>query len=610
MTLIALPETHEPGRHIDTPAAERAAADLLAALGADLADEGLRETPRRMAAAYAELLTPQPFRPTTFPNDEGYDELVVARSIPFHSLCMHHLLPFHGVAHIGYLPGERILGLSKFARVVELFARDLQIQERLTVQIASWLQEHLAPKGVGVVLEAEHMCMSLRGVQKFGAQTVTSALHGVVRDDPRTRQEFLALTTRTDHALNRRRSPSWEPASPAPRPPRPCARRASTAASCCSGAEAERPYERPPLSKDYLRGESERDGAYVHGAGFYAEHEIELRAGASGDRARRERRELELEGGERLGYDRLLLATGAEPRRLCIPGAELDGVHLLRTFADSDALRERLDAGGRLVVVGAGWIGSEVAASARQRGMEVTVVAPEAVPLERVLGLEVGGIYRDLHRDHGVELRMEAGVASFEGEGRVERVTLQDGAPIACDAVVVGVGAAPRTGLAEAAGLAVENGVLVDGRLETSVSGIFAAGDVANHLHPVLGRLRVEHWDNALHQGPAAARAMLGADEPYARTPYFFSDQYDVGMEYSGFATSWDRVVFRGDPASRELIAFWLAGDRVVAGMNVNVWDVAETIGALIGHPADARRLADPDVPLGELVAAAREAAS
>src|SRR3954449_6050449 len=188
-----------PTDRIDLPAAEDAAARLLAALGADPDDEGLRETPRRMAAAYAELLTPQPFRATTFPNDEGYDELVVARSIPFHSLCKHHLLPFHGVAHVGYLPGDRILGLSKFARVVEHFARALQIQERLTVQIADWLQEHLAPKGVGVVLEAEHMCMSLRGVQKFGARTVTSALHGLVRDDPRTRQEFLALTTRSCH---------------------------------------------------------------------------------------------------------------------------------------------------------------------------------------------------------------------------------------------------------------------------------------------------------------------------------------------------------------------------------------------------------------------------
>jgi GTP cyclohydrolase IA len=194
MTLIALPEPVQAGRRIDMPAAERAAAELLVALGADLADEGLHQTPRRMAAALAELLTAEPFHATTFPNDGGYDELVVARSIPFHSLCMHHLLPFHGVAHIGYLPGERILGLSKFARVVELFARDLQIQERLTVQIAGWLQQHLAPRGVGVVLEAEHMCMTLRGVQKPGTKTVTSALHGLVRDDPRTRQEFLTLT--------------------------------------------------------------------------------------------------------------------------------------------------------------------------------------------------------------------------------------------------------------------------------------------------------------------------------------------------------------------------------------------------------------------------------
>jgi GTP cyclohydrolase I len=198
MTLVPPPAAAEPGRRIDPEAAQRAAADLLAALGADLADEGLRDTPRRMADAYAELLRSESFRPTTFPNDEGYDELVLVRSIPFHSLCMHHLLPFHGVAHIGYLPGERILGLSKFARVVELFARDLQVQERLTVQIAGWLEEQLAPKGVGVVLEAEHLCMSLRGVQKFGAKTVTSALHGHLRDDPRTRQEFLALTTRSD----------------------------------------------------------------------------------------------------------------------------------------------------------------------------------------------------------------------------------------------------------------------------------------------------------------------------------------------------------------------------------------------------------------------------
>jgi GTP cyclohydrolase I len=194
MSLVDPRGTDETGRRIDAHAAELAAADLLVALGADLTDEGVAETPRRMAAAYTEMLTSKPFRPTTFPNDEGYDELVLVRSIPFHSLCMHHLLPFHGLAHVGYLPGERILGLSKFARVVELFARDLQVQERLTKQIADWLQQQLAPKGVGVVIEAEHLCMSLRGVQKFGATTVTSALHGLVRDDPRTRQEFLALT--------------------------------------------------------------------------------------------------------------------------------------------------------------------------------------------------------------------------------------------------------------------------------------------------------------------------------------------------------------------------------------------------------------------------------
>ena len=196
--LELIPASAGQGRVIDRAAAERAAADLLAALGADLGDDQLRDTPRRMVDAYAELLTPEPFRPTTFPKEEGYDELVLVRSIPFHSLCMHHLLPFHGVAHVGYLPGQRIVGLSKLARVVELFARDLQVQERLTTQIAGWVQEQLEPKGVGVVLEAEHLCMSLRGVQKFGAKTVTSALHGLVRDDSRTRQEFLTLTTRSD----------------------------------------------------------------------------------------------------------------------------------------------------------------------------------------------------------------------------------------------------------------------------------------------------------------------------------------------------------------------------------------------------------------------------
>src|ERR687894_169074 len=202
VSALALAEPPTPtaeARHIDHAAVEQAARDLLRGLGADVDANGLEETPRRVAEAYVELLTPRPFRATTFPNDEGYDELIVARAIPFHSLCMHHMLPFHGVAHVGYLPGERIIGLSKLGRVVEFFARDLQIQERLTTQIADWLEDELEPKGAGVVLEAEHMCMSLRGVQKLGATTVTSALRGLVRDNPRTRQEFLALTTRSAH---------------------------------------------------------------------------------------------------------------------------------------------------------------------------------------------------------------------------------------------------------------------------------------------------------------------------------------------------------------------------------------------------------------------------
>ena len=375
------------------------------------------------------------------------------------------------------------------------------------------------------------------------------------------------------------------------------------------GAEPERPYERPPLSKEYLRGETDREQAYVHEAAFYEEHGIELRSGEHVVRLDPGRRELTLQSDEPLAYDRLLLATGSAPRRLSIPGSELEGVHYLRTFGDSDVLRARLDAGGRLVVIGAGWIGCEVAASARQRGIEVTVIAPHPVPFARVLGAEVGAIYRDIHVDHGVEMLLGTGAAALEGADSVERVRLNDGRTIDCDAVVVGIGATPRALLAAAAGLAVDNGILVDERLETSAPGVFAAGDVANQLHPSLGRLRVEHWDNALQQGPAAARSMLGSTEGYARLPYFFSDQYDVGMEYSGHATDWDRIVFRGDPAAREFIVFWLRDGRVLAGMNVNVWDVAETIRGLIGHPVDerptgrSRRTARTDRPgRGEVV--------
>ena len=371
------------------------------------------------------------------------------------------------------------------------------------------------------------------------------------------------------------------------------------------GDESERPYERPPLTKDYLRGESPREKAYVHSEAFYREHEIELITGTAATGLDPARSSVTLEDGRELAYDRLLVATGAEPRRISIAGADMSGVHYLRTLGDCDALRERLDPAGSVVVIGAGWIGAEFAASARQRGAEVTVIEPSSVPLERVLGPEVGAIYRDVHLEHGVRLLPGTGVEAFEGDGAVQQVMTSDGSAIECDFVVVGIGVVPRTQLAEAAGLKTDNGIVVDQALATSAPNVYAAGDVANAWHPFYGRhIRVEHWANALNQGPAAARAMLGHEVVYDRIPYFFSDQFDVGMEYSGFATEWDDVIFRGDPASREFIAFWLQNERVVAGMNVNVWDVNAHVQALIRsrQAVNPAALADLDTPLDALV--------
>jgi 3-phenylpropionate/trans-cinnamate dioxygenase ferredoxin reductase component len=367
------------------------------------------------------------------------------------------------------------------------------------------------------------------------------------------------------------------------------------------GDEAEQPYERPPLSKDYLRGESPRESARVHPDGFYVGNEIELRTGTVVERLDLDRRTIVLADGEEVGYDRLLLATGAEPRRLAVPGSELDGIHYLRELRDADEIAARLERGGRVVLIGAGWIGAEVAASARQKGLEVTIVERDELPLERVLGRELGRIYADVHHDQGVELLGGAALDRFEGAAAVERVRLADGRALDSDFVVVGVGVEPRTGLAREAGIAVDNGIAVSERLETSVEGVFAVGDVANAHNPFYGRrLRVEHWANALNQPLVAARAMLGKPASYERLPYFFSDQYDVGMEYSGYATQWDEVVFRGDPDAREFIAFWLDAGRVVAGMNVNVWEVTDPIQALIRsrRPVGVEQLRDPDVPL------------
>ncbi|MEA2232346.1 MAG: 3-phenylpropionate/trans-cinnamate dioxygenase ferredoxin reductase component, partial [Solirubrobacteraceae bacterium] len=345
---------------------------------------------------------------------------------------------------------------------------------------------------------------------------------------------------------------------------------------------------------------------YVHDERFYDDHAIELRTGTPVESIDVNGAQVVTVGGERLGYDRLLLATGARPRRLPVPGAELEGVCELRTLEDCAALRERLQAGARLAVIGAGWIGAEVAASARQKGLEVTVIEPASMPLERVLGPEVGAIYRDLHAEHGVRMLLGRTLEAFEGQRTVGAVRTAEGERIACDFAVVGVGVTPRSEIAQRAGIAVANGIAVDEYLQTNVPGVFAAGDVASARHPLYeASIRVEHWANALNQGPAAARNMLGARVAYDRIPYFFSDQYDVGMEYSGYATSWDEVVLRGDPAAREFIAFWLRDGRVLAGMNVNVWDVNDDIQALIraGEAVDRARLEDSSVPLGELLA-------
>jgi 3-phenylpropionate/trans-cinnamate dioxygenase ferredoxin reductase subunit len=371
------------------------------------------------------------------------------------------------------------------------------------------------------------------------------------------------------------------------------------------GTEPERPYERPPLTKDYLRGESERNKAYVHDADFYEQQEIELLTGITATGLEPSSSLVTLADGRELRYDRLLLTTGAGPRRIPVPGAELDGVHYLRTLADCEVLRERIDRGGHVVVVGAGWIGSEFAASARQRGLEVTLVDPEALPLSRVLGPEIGEFYRDVHLQHGINLLLGEGVDRFEGDAAVARVRTNGGRAIECDFAVVGIGVTPHVELARDAGLAIDNGIVVDEQLRTSAPNVFAAGDVANTWNPFYRRqIRVEHWANALHQGPVAAREMLGDQVSYERIPYFFSDQYEVGMEYSGYAPEWDQVVFRGERSSGEFIAFWLHDGRVIAGMNVNIWDVNDSIQGLIRsrQAVDVAALTDLGTPLDSLL--------
>ncbi|MFG2935970.1 NAD(P)/FAD-dependent oxidoreductase [Streptomyces sp. NPDC048282] len=382
--------------------------------------------------------------------------------------------------------------------------------------------------------------------------------------------------------------------------------------------ERDHPYERPPLSKGFLLGKAERDSVFVHEPAWYAQHDIELHLGQTVDRIDRAARTVRFgDDGTIVRYDKLLLVTGAEPRRLDIPGTDLAGVHHLRRLAHAERLKGVLAALGRdnghLVIAGGGWIGLEVAAAARTYGAEVTVVEHGPTPLHGVLGPELGNVFAQLHQEHGVRFRFGVRLTEIVGQdGMVLAARTDDGEEHPAHDVLAAIGAAPRVGLAEAAGLEIADrehggGIVVDERLRTSDPDIYAAGDVASFPHTLFGtRLRVEHWANALNGGPAAARSMLGQEAAYDRVPYFFTDQYDLGMEYSGWAPagSYDQVVIRGDAGKREFIAFWVKEGRVLAGMNVNVWDVTEDIQKLVrsAEPVDTEALADPKTPLGSLL--------
>lgn len=375
------------------------------------------------------------------------------------------------------------------------------------------------------------------------------------------------------------------------------------------GEERHVPYERPPLSKDFLAGKKSLDDFTVHPPDWYREHGVDLRCGARVVRLNPADHTVELADGTSLTYQKLLLATGSRSRRVPIPGADAHGVHYLRTVDDASALDSALAAGTSLAVVGAGWIGMEVAAGARQRGVEVTVVETATLPLLASLGAENGAIFADLHREHGVELRLGSEVAEITtADGAATGLRLGDGSQLSADAVLVAVGAAPNIELARQAGLATgDGGVLVDAGLRSSDPDIYAVGDIAAAQHPLLGvRVRTEHWANALKQPAIAAAGMLGEADEYAELPYFFTDQYDLGMEYVGYASGEARVVFRGDTGAREYTSFWLGADnRVLAGMNVNIWEGLDDIKALIRSqtPVAPDRLADPQVALGDLCA-------
>ena len=368
------------------------------------------------------------------------------------------------------------------------------------------------------------------------------------------------------------------------------------------GNEGHLPYERPPLSKDVLAGAKSADSVYVHDDAWYADHDVTLFLNDAARRIDRGRREVTLKSGRVVAYADLVLATGASPRTPPIPGVHLGGVQVLRTIGDSRTLHDAFAAAKNLVVIGAGWVGLEVAAAARGAGLNVAVLEYAPVPLQSSMGARLGQHFVDLHRRHQVDLRTGIGVEAIEGTaGRVTGVRA-GGETYPADLVLIGVGASPNALLAEEAGLEVDNGIVVDEHLRSSDRRILAVGDVANAYNAGLGaRLRVEHWDNAIRQGKLAGNMLLGGPECYDWQPYFYSDQFDLGMEYVGRAEPDDEVVIRGDQASGEFIAFWLREGVLTAAMNVNVWEVSDQLRSVLGHRVDTAQLADPLVPIVEL---------
>ena len=372
-------------------------------------------------------------------------------------------------------------------------------------------------------------------------------------------------------------------------------------------AEDHLPYERPPLSKEYLAGKGAFEDAIVHPTSWYEEKNVTLKQGVRATKIDTDSHHITLDNDEVLDYDKLVLATGSIVRTLPLPGADAENVHYLRTVEDSDSIRATFGKDKKLVIVGGGWIGLEVASAARGSGTDVTVLEGAPLPLLRILGEKVAQVFADLHVSNGVDLRTEAKITEIlTSNGRATGVRLEDGTTFDADAVVVGIGVTPVIDLAKDAGVEVDNGVLVDASLRTSDPDIYAVGDIANHDHPVLGhRIRVEHWATALNQPASAAAALLGKDTKYTNLPYFFTDQYDLGCEYVGHATgSEEKVYIRGDLDKREFVAFWLNdSNQILAAMNVNVWDIPDKVKPLIaeGKKVDPEKLVDPRVDYSEL---------